>query len=342
MNTETIIEDGAFYDAIEKNRAIINDISNDYVLKENQESIKKAESAANSNAQIELDVQTARESQPQPEMPISFSENLLPSTTAPPISQVTYSLDELSDFTYLLSHFYTVDKTTSIDPDLITPKKMLSKDYSLNKEHTKEMPQILIYHTHSLEGYSDSNENDISTGVVGVGTYLSELMQARGYQVLHHIESYDKISHDQAYSLAAPSLEALLSKYPSIEIIIDIHRDGVASDRHLVTEINQKPTAQIMLFNGLSNTVAHGPIEYLKNPYIEDNLAFAFQIQLKCAEYYPTLARKIYLKGYRYNLHYRPRSLLLEVGAQTNSLEEAKNSMEPFAAMLDMVLSSGE
>ena len=93
-----------------------------------------------------------------------------------------------------------------------------------------------------------------------------------------------------------------------------------------------------MFFNGLSRTTSTGDIAYLKNPYIEDNLAFSFQMQLAAAEYYPGLTRRIYLKGYRYNMHFCPKSLLVEVGAQTNTLKEAKNSMEPLADLLSKVL----
>ena len=93
-----------------------------------------------------------------------------------------------------------------------------------------------------------------------------------------------------------------------------------------------------MFFNGLSRTTALGDISYLKNPYIQDNLAFSFQMQLKAAEYYPGLARPIYLKGYRYNMHFKPKSLLIEVGAQTNTLQEAKNAMVPLADVLHRVI----
>jgi stage II sporulation protein P len=78
------------------------------------------------------------------------------------------------------------------------------------------------------------------------------------------------------------------------------------------------------------------------NPYLEDNLAFSFQMQLAAAEYYPDFTRKIYLKGYRYNMHYCPKSLLVEVGAQNNTLEEAKNAMEPLADVLSKVLTGTE
>jgi len=104
-------------------------------------------------------------------------------------------------------------------------------------------------------------------------------------------------------------------------------------------DLNGKQTAQFMFFNGLSYTKAHGDIDYLQNPYIDENLAFSFQMQVIANEYYPGLTRRIYLKGYRYNMHLRPRSLLIELGAQTNTVEEIKNACAPIAHILDLELS---
>ena len=109
---------------------------------------------------------------------------------------------------------------------------------------------------------------------------------------------------------------------------------------HVPAKVDGKSTAQIMFFNGLSQT-PDGPVEYLENPYREDNLAFSLQMQLNAQAYFPGFTRKIYLKGLRYNLHLRPRSALIEVGAQTNTFEEALNAMEPLAELLDMVLQGG-
>ena len=120
--------------------------------------------------------------------------------------------------------------------------------------------------------------------------------------------------------------------------VIDLHRDGVSEDKHLVTEVNGKPTAKIMFFNGLSRTTQNGDITYLPNPYIQDNLAFSLQLALKAKEYYPDWMRTIYLRGYRYNLHLRPKALLVECGAQTNTVEEEMNAMEPLADILNKVL----
>lgn len=250
---------------------------------------------------------------------------------------VEISREKLKDFDYLVQNFYQVDRTTTIDGSQLNAEKFLQK--SMKLEGGKEDVQILIYHTHSQEGYADSTPGDINTGVVGVAEYLTKLLQEKyGFNVMHHTGTYDVKDRDNAYSYAGPALEQILAEHPSIEVVIDLHRDGVADTTRLVSEVNGKETAQIMFFNGLSRTTKNGDISYLKNPYLEDNLAFSFQMKLMAEEYYPGFARSNYLKGYRYNLHYRPKSLLVEVGAQTNTLEEAMNAMEPLADILHKVL----
>ena len=180
----------------------------------------------------------------------------------------------------------------------------------------------------------------MSQSVVGLGEYLAQILeQTYGYRVLHHQGKYDVPDRDNAYSRAAPALEQILKEHPGIQVVIDLHRDGVAENTRLVEKVNGKDTATIMFFNGLSHTTAQGDISYLYNPNLEDNLAFSFQMQLAASEYYPGFSRFVYLKGYRYNLHYVPKSLLVEVGAQTNTYEEVKNAMEPLADVLHKVLS---
>ena len=176
-----------------------------------------------------------------------------------------------------------------------------------------------------------------------MGTYLTELLNQRyGIQTLHHEGVYDlvngKLDRSKAYQLAEPEVQKILKENPGIEVVIDLHRDGVADTTHLVTEIDGKQTAQIMFFNGLSRTRANGNISYLANPYLEDNLAFSLQMEIAAAEYYPGFARNIFLRAYRYNMHFRPKTLLIEAGAQTNTVEEAMNAMEPFSVILDKVL----
>lgn len=248
------------------------------------------------------------------------------------------SIDKLKDFDYLIQNFYTIDKTTTITSKRLDVEKLLATDCSLS--HDASTPQILIYHTHSQEGYKDSKSGDPSTTVVGIGDYLTQLLTEKyGYSVIHHKGTYDVNDRNNAYTNAAPAIEKILAENPSIEVVIDLHRDGVPEGTRLVTEVNGKKTAQLMFFNGLSYTTAVGDIDYLYNPYIQDNLAFSLQLQLESKEKYPDLFRNIYLKGYRYNLHFRPKSILVEVGAQTNTVAEARNAMVPLAEILDEVLS---
>ncbi len=246
-----------------------------------------------------------------------------------------YSREKLNDFDYLVQNFYRVDSTTTTSSEQLNASKMLAKDMRIDKK--QEGPQILIYHTHSQERYADSK--DASQSVVGLGDYLTGLLEdTYGYKVLHHKGEYDLPDRDTAYSRSGPALEKLLEENPQIQVIIDLHRDGVAEGTRLVQNINGQDTATIMFFNGLSHTTSQGDIDYLYNPNLADNLAFSFQMQLAAAEYYPGLSRCIYLRGYRYNLHYRPKSLLVEVGAQTNTYQEAVNAMAPLADILDKVL----
>jgi len=250
------------------------------------------------------------------------------------------SVEKLKNFDYLLGHYYTVDGSTMVDETLLNAEEMLAKNLSIN---TKEKePKILIFHTHSQESFQDSIKGDSSTTIVGMGAYLAELLNKKGISTIHHKGVYDlvngKLDRSKAYELSEEGVRKILKEYPSIEVVIDLHRDGVNENTHLVTEIEGKQTAQIMFFNGLSRTKTNGEISYLPNPYIKDNLAFSFQMQLACEEMYPGFARRIYLKGYRYSLHMMPKSLLIEAGAQNNTVQEMKNAMEYLSNVLCRVL----
>ena len=171
-----------------------------------------------------------------------------------------------------------------------------------------------------------------------MGDYLTELLEGEGFQVMHHKGEYDVGDRDHAYSKAAPSIQKIINDNPSIQVVIDLHRDGVGENTRLVTTQNGKKMAKIMFFNGLSRTARNGNVDYLPNPYIEENLAFSFQLQIKAQEYYPGFTRHIYLQSLRYNLHLKPRALLIEAGSQLNTVEEEKNAMEPLADILDLSL----
>ena len=238
----------------------------------------------------------------------------------------------------MVGNFYAIDANTMIGSDQLSVDKFMEIDMTMAKQEG-EGPQILIYHTHSQEAFADSVPGDVNTGIVGVGEYLTQVLTEQyGYRVLHHTGQYDVETRDNAYSRALPEVEQLLAKNPTIQVVIDLHRDEVAQDTRLVTELQGRSTAKFMFFNGLSRTRKTGDIDYLRNENQEANLAFSFQMQLKAAEYYPGLTRRIYLKGYRYNMHLCPRTLLVELGAQNNTYEEAINACDPLAHILDMVL----
>lgn len=250
-------------------------------------------------------------------------------------------LEKFQDFDFVMSSFYTVDKTTSITSEQLNAPELVQMD--LRMQTGKEQPQILIYHSHSQEEFIDSVQGDPSTTIVGVGEYLTTLLRdTYGYNVIHVTDTFDivdgKLDRNQAYTFAQERISQILEENPSVEVVIDLHRDGVPEGKRLVTNVNGKETAKIMFFNGLSRTNKNGEISYLPNPYIKENLAFSLQMMLESKKYYPDLARTIYLRGYRYNLHLRPKTLLVECGAQTNTVQEEMNAMEPLADILNKVL----
>ncbi len=255
--------------------------------------------------------------------------------TAP---QAVYSRQQLLDEGFIKGTFYAEDPTTMIRPGQLKYDTLMGFDATLKQDNT--MPQILIYHTHSQETYINSLPNDESTSIMGVGEHLSNILRTKyGLNVIHHMGKYDVGGRDYAYSNAMADIENVLAQNPTIEVIIDLHRDETNADTRLVTTIQDKTMAKFMFFNGLSYTRELGELTGLPNPYVQDNLSFAFQMQLFAEEYYPGLTRRIYLKGYRYNMHYRPKTLLIELGSQTNTVEEAMNSCEPLAHIISEVLS---
>ena len=247
------------------------------------------------------------------------------------------SMERLNDFEYLVSNFYTVDSVTYINPSELNASELLGKD--LRIDLSTGGSKILIYHTHSQETFADS-DNDPSTSIVGIGRYLTEILNNK-YKIptMHHEGVYDlingKLDRSEAYEFAKPEVEQILAENPSIEVVIDLHRDGVADTTHLVTEINGKPTAQIMFFNGLSRTRVNGDLAGMANPYLQDNLAFSLQMKIAAETKYPGFARRNYLRGYKYNMDLMPRMLLIEAGAQTNTVEEMRNAMEVLADLLN-------
>ena len=249
-----------------------------------------------------------------------------------------YDRQDLNDYNFC-QQFYTVTSITSLTKEIFRPSEFLDKDMKIT--HDSSSPQILIFHTHSQEKFADSTDDD-STSILGVGDYLTELLTGKGYNVIHDRSVYDyvdgKLDRSKAYTYAEQGIESILESNPSIEVVIDLHRDGVADTTHLVTEVDGRQMAKIMFFNGISYSNVKGNINYLYNPYRDDNLAMSLQMHLIGEAYYPGFLRRNYINAYRYCLHERAKSMLIEAGAQTNTFEEVKNAMDPLADMLDKLL----
>ena len=253
---------------------------------------------------------------------------------------VAYTQEQLRDVTFLTSRLYNVDASTKVGENQLNVDKLLSYDFSVDKE--REGAQILIYHTHSQESFVDSIPGDESTSIVGIGSYLTTLLQQQGFNVIHHKEVFDmvdgKLDRNKAYTRAEPVITKIIEENPDLQIVIDLHRDGVGENVHLVKEIGGETTAQVMFFNGMSYSAKNGAISYLPNPYIENNLALTLQMKLASDSLFPGFARKIYLKSLRFNLHLHPGAILIEAGAQTNTVEEMRRAMEVLARILSDVL----
>ena len=249
-----------------------------------------------------------------------------------------FALDQLLNRPFLYNNFYIIDSSTAVTDNLFDPNILVGKDLTMAKKPSN--PQILIYHTHSQETYSDSRSGVEEDTVVGVGARLAGILSDYGYKVIHDKTKYDimgdGLDRNLAYNYANDGVSKILEANPTIEVVIDIHRDA---GNKRVTTINGVETAQVMLFNGICTNAQGQSVDSLPNPNLQGNLAFSLQLQLKSREAYPSFMLKNYLKALRYNLHHRERSMLAEVGTESNTVQEAKNAMSYLGALVNEVLS---
>ena len=248
---------------------------------------------------------------------------------------------EETSFQSFLSNYYIEDASTKATADVISLTKLAEYKPAIEK---KEEPQILIFHTHGSEGYADSRAGVADDTVMGAGEVLAkELRETYGYHVIHETTVFDRKAdgtddRNNAYNNALPVVTEILEKYPSIEVVIDLHRD---SGEARTSVINGVSTAKVMLFNGLCRT-KDGPISYYSNPNLSGNLGFSLHLQITGNELYPGLMHRIYLKSYRYNMHLKERYILVELGTHKNTVAEAKAAMVPFAETIATVLSGDD
>ena len=152
-------------------------------------------------------------------------------------------LEIFQDFDFVMRSFYTVDKTTSMSSEQLNAPELVQMD--MRMQTGKDQPQILIYHSHSQEEFIDSIPGDPSTSIVGVGEYLTTLLKdTYHYNVIHVTDTFDivdgKLDRNKAYTFAQERISQILEENPSVEVVIDLHRDGVPEDKRLVTNINGK------------------------------------------------------------------------------------------------------
>ncbi|MBE6667044.1 MAG: hypothetical protein E7607_01870 [Ruminococcaceae bacterium] len=209
-------------------------------------------------------------------------------------------------------------------------------------------PKVLIVHTHGTEAYSangaisyrdDGSEiartSDKNKNTVSVGAALAKELDKLGIKSIHCEIMHDSGGYGSAYGKAKETIEKYMKQYPTIELVIDIHRDAIIkSDGALVrpvTVVDGKAAAQIMCVVGSSWGGEH-------NPNWERNLALALQLRKNLNDKYENLCRPPYLKSSTYNQELAYSSLLLEIGACGNSLEEAVLSAKLVAKAISEIL----
>lgn len=199
-------------------------------------------------------------------------------------------------------------------------------------------PLILILHTHATEAYSGTDGHrttDTAENVVRIGQEIAQRLQKNGIGVIHDTTLIDRSGYYDSYVRAAEIIEAYLQEYPSIQMVIDVHRDSVTdasgTQIPLTAQIDGEPAAQLMLVMG---TDAAG----LYHPHWRKNLSFALKLQSLCEQSADGIFRDLNLRSERYNQHLTPHSILIEVGAAGNSMQEALRSAQFFGDMLTKLL----
>lgn len=213
-----------------------------------------------------------------------------------------------------------------------------------------EGPQILIYHTHGSEAYTQTETDryvesdayrttDCTHNVVQVGEAMAEVFRSLGFEVVHDTTLYDYPLYNGAYERSRAGVEKWLEQYPTIKFLLDVHRDAIVSADgaayKLIAQEGDEKVAQVMLVVGSSGSG-------LEHPNWQANLALAVKLQLALTEDYNQLARPIVLSPSRFNQHLSPGALLVEVGGHGNTLEEAVAGARLFAQTVGETLKEME
>lgn len=208
---------------------------------------------------------------------------------------------------------------------------------------SKSGPKVLIYHTHTTEGYlksiSDLNKkdfpartNDPKYNVLAVGESLTRNLKQYGFGVIHNGTNHLALGDIGAYSRSLDTMNSIIKGNPSVGITFDIHRDGYGEGNKLrsVTKINGKNAARLMFVVGSNKNLEH--------PNWKENLKLALKLQKYMEENYPGLMREVYISENRYNEHVTKGSLIVEVGGDGNTIDEAEESMKYLAKAVSEVV----
>lgn len=224
----------------------------------------------------------------------------------------------------------------------IRVEDLLAQPAELSVENVN-LPQVLIYHTHTSEAFLDEDTGtypadfnvrtrDATHSVVGVGDVITRSLNAAGIVTIHDSTYHDDPAYRGAYGRSLVSVEEYLAQYPSIKVVLDVHRDSLEQSDGTrlkpVVTINGQKAAQIMLVSGCDDAGTLGFPDWRKN------LSFAAHLQKSIADLYPGFARPIYCWNVRYNAHVTPTSLLVEFGTEANTDEEVFYAAELFADAL--------
>ena len=209
------------------------------------------------------------------------------------------------------------------------------------KLKNKKFPTVLIYHTHTSEGYFDvekkTRTQDKTKNVVAVGNEIVQSLEKNGIKTIHDETVHDFPNYNGAYVRSAKTVKENLKKNPEIQIAIDIHRDSMGDNitgrvkPTFKTKIGQK-AAQIMFVAGC------GINKSLNFPNWERNLTLALNLQSVCEKCFPGLTREFLIKNSKYNQNLTPGSILIEIGSDANSIQEAKISAKMLGEAISIFL----
>ncbi|MGN1114484.1 MAG: stage II sporulation protein P [Oscillospiraceae bacterium] len=241
-----------------------------------------------------------------------------------------------------------VRNCTDISNDTLIEES--EKDYDFTLDADSKEPQVLIYHTHTTESFElkarDYYDKDFSTkttdpkkNITSVGDEICKQLDDAGIAYIHDTLVHDYPDYDSSYQSSRSTVQQLLKKYPSIKIALDIHRDGIEREDGTrlapTVEVDGKKAAQIMIISGCDDGTMNMP-NYLKNFH------FASALQSTLASSYEGLARPILFDYRFYNQDLTTGSLLIEIGAQGNSLDQVQYSGELIGKSLVKMFKSSE